>query len=96
MIHHGGNAWRDRGKPRFYRTDPTCKDKVRYTDEVSVRAAGQLSLQERKNRAKLWCYLCKHCRGWHLTHTDQGARWMIKIDDPAPTASVALTMKGLR
>jgi len=90
------NRFRDYGKPRFYRTDPTCKDKNRYTDEMLVRAAGQLSMQEVRNRAKLWCYHCQHCHGWHLTHSDQGKRWMIKIDDPAPSASVAETMKGLR
>lgn len=96
MIDHGGNVWRDRGKPRAYRTDPTCSAKNRYCEEVTARAGGTLALQEMRNRAKLWCYRCKHCNGWHLTHTDQGARWLIKIDDPAPSASLAAVMKGLR
>jgi hypothetical protein len=86
MIHHGGNTWRDRGKPRTYRTDPTCKDKPRYQDEVTVRAAGAVSLEERKNREQLWCYRCRHCRGWHLTSKNQGKRWEITVENPAPHA----------
>jgi hypothetical protein len=86
MIHHGGNTWRDRGKPRTYRTDRTCKEKGRYQDEVTVRAAGAVSLAERKNREQLWCYLCVHCNGWHLTSKNQGKRWEITADDPAPHA----------
>lgn len=85
-ITHGRNAWRDQGKPRTYRTDRTCQAKQRYTDEIAVRAAGSVSMVERKNRHRLWCYRCTHCSGWHLTHSDQGARWEIRANDPAPKA----------
>lgn len=91
VIARDRNRFRDRGKPRFYRTDATCKEKNRYSDEPAVRAGGQLAMQEVKNRVRLWCYRCPHCFGWHLTHNDQGRRWAIKADDPAPTASEAFT-----
>lgn len=82
VIHHGNNNWRDRGKPRKYRTDPTCKGKQRYVDEVSVRAAGVLSILERRNTDRLWCYRCRHCMGWHLTSGNEGRRWRITLADP--------------
>lgn len=65
-------------KPRAYRTDSRCKNKHRYTDEVQARAGGAVSLDERKNRSKLWCYRCTHCSGWHLTSSFQGKRWEIR------------------
>lgn len=71
------NGYRDVNKPRAYRTDSRCKGKHRYSDEVTARAGGAVSLEERQNRAQLWCYLCKHCRGWHLTSSNQGKRWEI-------------------
>jgi hypothetical protein len=78
LIGRDRNAWRDRGKPRPYRTDATCKDKRRYPDEVSIRAIGAVDLTECKDPAKrLWCYRCRHCSGWHLTSTNQGKRWEI-------------------
>jgi hypothetical protein len=76
-LDHGRNAWRDRGKPRKYRTDETCKDKRRYPDEMSIRAVGAVELEERKAK-RLWCYRCRHCTGWHLTSKDQGPRWEIR------------------
>lgn len=82
-LRRDSNVWRDRGKPRRYRTDRTCKDKQRYTDEPSVRAGGAVSIAERKNRDKLWCYPCRHCAGWHLTHLNQGKRYEITEGCPA-------------
>lgn len=92
-VSHGGNVWRDRGKPRAYRTDPTCKDKPRYPDELTARAAGAVSLAERQNREWLWVYRCKHCRGgWHLTHKDQGNAFAITVDNPVALRKKTATM----
>ena len=74
---------RDRDKPRRYRTDRNCKAKRRYLSEVEVFAAGMLSIMEEQNRTRLWCYRCRHCEGWHLTSANQGARWLITVDNTA-------------
>lgn len=78
QITHGRNLYRDWGKPRRYRTDRTCKEKRRYPDEISVRAIGAVSIEERRNTDRLWCYRCRHCGGWHLTSANQGKRWEIR------------------
>lgn len=79
LLDHGKNAWRDRGKPRRYRTDPTCKGKRRFADEPGVRAAGVLSIiEEHVAIGRLWCYRCRHCGGFHLTSKEQGRRWEIR------------------
>lgn len=80
------NGYWDHGKPRAYRTDPTCKGKPRFNDEVTVRAHGAVTMAERQNVERLWCYRCEHCRGWHLTSNNQGRRWEILAHDPAPAA----------
>jgi hypothetical protein len=72
-ITHGRNVWRDRGKPRRYRTDPTCKDKRRFTDEIHAKAVGMIELEENCGNGKqLWVYPCRACDGWHLTSKNQG------------------------
>lgn len=71
LLDHGRNAWRDPGKPRRYRTDPTCKAKRRFTDEVMAHVHAVLSIEEEKNRIVLYYYRCAHCDGWHLTHKRQ-------------------------
>jgi hypothetical protein len=76
VLFHGRNAWRDHGKPRRYRTDETCKDKRRFTDEVGARAMGAIEIDHIR-AARLWCYHCQHCGGFHLTSKDQGKRWEI-------------------
>jgi Holliday junction resolvase RusA-like endonuclease len=86
ILRGDSNGYRDVNKPRAYRSDPTCKGKQRYIDEVGVRAYGAITMVERKNTARLWCYRCTHCGGWHLTSNNQGPRWEIKAHDPAPRA----------
>jgi hypothetical protein len=84
------NGYRDVDKPRKYRVNMTCKGKNRYPDEPSVRAWGAVTIAERKNTDRLWCYRCRHCAGWHLTSKNQGPRWLIVELDPAPKAGAHL------
>lgn len=80
LIGRDRNAWRDRGKPRTYRTDRTCKEKRRSHDEVEIRAIGAVTLAELGDPEKrLWCYRCKHCGGFHLTSKNEGTRWEIRL-----------------
>jgi hypothetical protein len=79
---HGRNRWRDKGKPRPYRTDPTCRVKRRFTDEAAARAHAMLSIQEEKNRWRLWVYPCRHCGGWHLTSKENGKRYLVTAHEP--------------
>lgn len=78
----GFNGYRDRGKPRRYRTDKTCQAKRRYTSEVEARAGAVVDMRERANRHRLWVYRCPHCSGWHLTHKEQGRRWEVIGENP--------------
>jgi len=59
-------------KPRRRRTDPTCRKKRRYADEVSARAVGAQLLKERGVPGRRWVYRCKHCDGWHVTSKGNG------------------------
>lgn len=54
-----------------------CAGKMRYPDEITVRAAGMhyITLNQKKD---LWCYPCSMCRGWHLTSTNNGHKWHVK------------------
>lgn len=67
-------------RPRRYRTDPKCKAKRYYVDEVGARAGALIALKEIGNRRRLWVYKCRHCDGWHLTHNDQGAARKVVLD----------------
>jgi hypothetical protein len=71
---------RDRGKPRKYRTDNTCKAKPRYVSEVEARANALLSLETRRDTDRIWVYRCRHCSGWHLTSSNQGKRYMVRLE----------------
>jgi hypothetical protein len=46
-----------------------CKQKHRYSDEITARAAAMDSIQKYKNVEKLYVYNCPVCSGWHLTKT---------------------------
>jgi len=72
QIARDRNSWRDRGKPRKYRTDNTCKDKRYFSDEALARATAHATIQEMGNVKKLWVYRCPKCPGWHLTSHNQG------------------------
>jgi len=76
VIARDRNAWRDRGKPRRYRTDKTCKDKRYFADEALARAQAQARIQE-VGLKKLWVYRCRFCPGWHITSHNQGAEKMV-------------------
>lgn len=76
VIARDRNAWRDRGKPRTYRTDRTCKDKRYFADEHLARAQAQATIQE-VGLKKLWIYKCPHCPGWHLTSHNQGEKKLV-------------------
>lgn len=51
----------------------SCDAKNRYPDEFVARAVGtqQMSLKH----TQLYIYKCKHCRGWHLTRSEQAPYW---------------------
>lgn len=82
VISHGGNRWRDKGKPRNYRTDRRCILKRYFSDELLARAAGQDTILT-EGLKKLWVYRCPHCPGWHLTSNNQGANRLITAVSPA-------------
>lgn len=50
-----------------------CYRKVRYPDEFSVRAAGQII--EAQVGHPLYLYWCNICRGWHLTKKRKSAKF---------------------
>jgi len=76
VIARSRNAWRDRGKPRAYRTDNTCKGKRYFSDELLARANAQDTIHE-AGLKKLWVYRCSSCPGWHLTSHNQGVEKMV-------------------
>ena len=82
VISRDRNAWRDRGKPRRYRTDSVCKDKRYFPDEVVARAIAQATIQE-AGLKKLWVYRCPHCPGFHLTSNNQGPQMLVTAVSPA-------------
>jgi hypothetical protein len=87
-ITHGRNRWRDRGKPRRYRTDHTCQEKRRFSDEIQAKAVGMIELEENcGNGKRLWVYPCHHCNGWHLTSKNGGERYL--VPDPRRDAARA-------
>lgn len=76
-------------RPRRLRTDPTCRKKRRFSDENLARVHAMLSIQEEKNRRRLWVYHCRHCDGWHLTSKDQGRRWLVTEHEPIHAPALA-------
>jgi len=82
LIARDRNAWRDRGKPRRYRTDNTCKDKRYFADELLARATAQSTIEESRLK-KLWVYRCPYCPGFHLTSNNQGPAWLVTAVSPA-------------
>ena len=75
-ISHGGNAWRDGGKPRKYRIDNTCKGKRRMVTDPEARAVALVTIEENGLKA-LWIYHCRHCSGWHLTSSSTGSDFKV-------------------
>lgn len=49
-----------------------CHDKTRFSDEWAARAVGKEVQADRKVR--MFIYLCRICRGWHLTKNIQQNR----------------------
>lgn len=49
----------------------SCRSKLRYCDDMTARAAGQLYMEHAekagKPRRQLYVYKCPLCRGWHLS-----------------------------
>lgn len=78
MTASGRARIRDKGKPRRYRTDNTCKNKRRFVSEVEARAGALVSVDERRDTDRLWVYLCAECAGWHLTSSAHSNRWLVE------------------
>lgn len=76
-----------RWKRRVYRCRFKCGDKRCFPDEVQARVGGQLSIEERGNVTQLWVYKCVHCKRWHLTSRDRGARWAVLPDEARKRAA---------
>jgi hypothetical protein len=64
-----------------------CKQKNRYSDEITARAAAMDSIQKYQNVEKLYVYNCPICSGWHLTRSNTDIA--ITEDNPFDEQSTA-------
>jgi hypothetical protein len=56
----------------------TCARKTRYT---SLSDASRVALKRRESTGtELYCYHCEHCDGWHLSHRQQTAEQIARLD----------------
>jgi len=61
------------------RTNPhiiACRRKLRYSDEVSARAAASV-ICERHELVSVGIYRCKVCSGWHVSTNRRSRRWSV-------------------
>jgi hypothetical protein len=68
--------------PPVKKTVLNCRNKNRYPDECTARAAGMRSIEIHKNAKRLYVYPCPECRGYHLTKVWHALAQMVTADNP--------------